>query len=112
MDSTHGMRFERLHASGAQEWFCPICGRRLLMQWPPAIETKVLVPGDQNACHTGGKVADTSRQLANDGEQPFGSERQQGDQIESDEVLARDALRPWLKWVREAGIDDLWNAAA
>jgi hypothetical protein len=95
MDSTHGMRFERLHTSGAQEWFCPICGRRLLMQWPPAFEKKVLVAGDQNASHTGGNVGDAPRQS-----------------MESDEAIALDALRPWLKWVREAGLDDLWNAAA
>ena len=112
MDSTHGMRFERLHASGAQEWFCPICGRRLLMQWPPAFEKQVLVPGDQNACHTGGNVGATPRQFVNDGDLPFGWQRQQGDLTESDEAIALDGLRPWLKWVREAGFDDLWNAAA
>ena len=25
--------------------------------------------------------------------------------------IALDALRPWLKWASDAGIDDVWNQA-
>ena len=41
--------------SGAEEWHCPECGRRLLMRWPPNFESAVLDEGDPSALHTGAK---------------------------------------------------------
>ena len=41
--------------SGAEEWVCPICGRRMLLRWPPDYEKLVLEHGDENAIHVGGK---------------------------------------------------------
>ncbi|HKZ82545.1 MAG TPA: hypothetical protein VJ793_02685 [Anaerolineae bacterium] len=51
----HEMRFEQTHSSGADEWVCPTCGRRLLMYWPPAYRRVVLDAGDEQAIHSGGK---------------------------------------------------------
>ena len=51
----HEMQLEKCHPSGAEEWYCPICGRRFLMQWPPDYRKIVLVPGDEYALHSGGK---------------------------------------------------------
>jgi hypothetical protein len=51
----HEMQIERSHPSGAEEWYCPTCGRRFLMQWPPAYSKIILQPGDEYAIHTGGK---------------------------------------------------------
>ena len=42
-------------ASGAEEWACPICGRRMLLRWPPHYEKLVLDHGDSSAVHVGGK---------------------------------------------------------
>lgn len=50
----HTMRLEKTHESGAQEWYCPTCGRRFLMTWPPNYHKVVLEPGDEYAVHTGG----------------------------------------------------------
>ena len=41
--------------SGAEEWFCPSCGRRMLLRWPPDYEKLVLEHGDDTAVHVGEK---------------------------------------------------------
>jgi hypothetical protein len=41
--------------SGAEEWSCPDCGRRILLRWPPDYEKLVLEHGDEDAIHVGGK---------------------------------------------------------
>ncbi len=41
--------------SGAEEWACPTCGRRLLLRWPPNYERLVLDHGDAEAVHIGAK---------------------------------------------------------
>lgn len=51
----HEMVLSGLVASGAEEWACPRCGRRLLLRWPPRYEKVVLEPGDLAAIHVGGK---------------------------------------------------------
>ena len=49
------MRLEKTHPSGAEEWLCPACGRRFLMQWPPAYKRIIMEAGDEVALHSGGK---------------------------------------------------------
>ena len=51
----HEMRLETTHPSGAEEWFCPTCERRFVMQWPPKYKRIVLNAGDQRVAHSGGK---------------------------------------------------------
>lgn len=51
----HEMRLGATYASGAEEWYCPTCGRRFLMQWPPAYQMIVLEAGDEYASHSGSK---------------------------------------------------------
>jgi hypothetical protein len=41
--------------SGAEEWTCPACGRRMLLRWPPHFERLVVEGGDVGAVHVGGK---------------------------------------------------------
>jgi hypothetical protein len=41
--------------SGAEEWVCPDCGRRMLLRWPPDYEKLVLEHGDDTAIHVGEK---------------------------------------------------------
>lgn len=50
----HQMELVETHASGAEEWFCPTCSRRFLMQWAP-YKKIVLESGDEYATHSGGK---------------------------------------------------------
>src|SRR5262245_23033894 len=51
----HQMLLETTHNSGAEEWYCPTCGRRFLLRWPPSYEKVVIEPGDEFATHSGSK---------------------------------------------------------
>jgi hypothetical protein len=44
-----------LAESGAEEWLCSVCERRMLMRWSPRFERLVLEEGDPAATHTGAK---------------------------------------------------------
>ena len=52
---SHEMQLAAQRPTGEEEWFCPICGRRILMHWPPAYKKVVIAPGDEHAYHSGGK---------------------------------------------------------
>lgn len=41
-------------ASGAEEWACTQCPRRLRIRWSPEFERLVLERGDETAAHAGG----------------------------------------------------------
>jgi hypothetical protein len=40
--------------SGAYEWSCTQCSRRILLRWPPHYEKLVLDRGDDSVPHAGG----------------------------------------------------------
>jgi hypothetical protein len=88
----HEMIFTGKGESGAEEWVCPTCGRRMLMRWPPNYEKLILEHGDEAAIHVGGKgglrVGQVAVAPAPAGEVPH-AERQ---------------------WLRENGID--WDDAS
>ncbi|MBC8074494.1 MAG: hypothetical protein H7Y32_00335 [Chloroflexales bacterium] len=50
----HEMHLAATHASGAQEWACNACGRRMLFHHQPTFKKIVLVPGNVRARHSGG----------------------------------------------------------
>jgi hypothetical protein len=50
----HEMFLDRTYPSGAEEWYCPACGRRFVMQWPPKYKRIILNGGDDYAAHSGG----------------------------------------------------------
>jgi len=39
----------------ADEWYCPTCGRRIIIEYPPRYRKIVLAEGDLSAGHSGGK---------------------------------------------------------
>ncbi|WP_344638047.1 hypothetical protein [Kitasatospora cystarginea] len=47
------MRLTGRLASGADEWSCPTCGRRIALRRPPDTEVVVLDVGDESAVHVG-----------------------------------------------------------
>ena len=51
--SNHQMELEATYPTGVQEWFCPICTRRFIMQPPPNFRIIVLNAGNDQASHTG-----------------------------------------------------------
>ncbi|GAA2752530.1 hypothetical protein GCM10010440_68950 [Kitasatospora cinereorecta] len=53
MRPIHQMRLTGRLGSGADEWSCPACGRRIALRRPPHPEITVLDPGDEGAVHIG-----------------------------------------------------------
>jgi hypothetical protein len=124
----HEMQLVRTHSSGAEEWFCPTCGRRFLMHWPPSYKKIILETGDEYAAHVGGKGG---ARLAARVDTPF--EQEHGEEAEPfaprhhmapisgnmrplpfEEVGAvpiTDELRPWLRWMSSCGLADTSGAA-
>ncbi|MFF1793174.1 hypothetical protein ACFVXQ_02860, partial [Kitasatospora sp. NPDC058263] len=49
----HEMKFVGRLASGADEWSCPACGRRVTLRRLPEPELVVLDAGDESAVHVG-----------------------------------------------------------
>ncbi|BFV58951.1 hypothetical protein KCMC57_up40550 [Kitasatospora sp. CMC57] len=49
----HEMKLVGRLASGADEWSCPTCGRRIALRQPPRPDLTVLEEGDDTAVHVG-----------------------------------------------------------
>ncbi|MEV7601471.1 hypothetical protein AB0O91_29310 [Kitasatospora sp. NPDC089797] len=49
----HEMKFVARLSSGADEWSCPACGRRVTLRRLPEPQLTVLDPGDESAVHVG-----------------------------------------------------------
>lgn len=89
----HEMILEITHASGMQGWYCPTCGRRILLQVPPNDEMVIVKAGDNYASHSGsigglriGPVDVTVR--------------------DTDlEDIPEKTLRPWIKALQNLDID-------
>lgn len=95
--SQHQMQLEVTHPSGAEEWACPECGRRLLMQWPPTYRRVVLEAGDEFAIHSGSKGGLTL--IAS--------------QLNDSSALADEFSQgPWAEWLEELDFGDSWGGDA
>jgi len=93
----HEMSLETTHPSGAEEWACPTCGRRFLLQWPPNYKKIILERGDEYARHSGGKggLRMSAIQVTNENEETSLNEEQK--------------LTPWLEWLESVDFDNWWN---
>ncbi|OGO48558.1 MAG: hypothetical protein A2W37_15350 [Chloroflexi bacterium RBG_16_63_12] len=92
----HEMVLEKTYPAGAEEWYCPACGRRFLVEWSPAYNMIIIEPGDQYARHRGSQCDLDTEAL----------QVEQNDEV----LLAEDSrLAPWLAWLEEVDFDDLWN---
>lgn len=92
----HEMILEKTHISGVEEWHCPICGRRFLVQWPPAYKMIILEPGDQDTRHS---VSKGNLRIG-----PL-----QFTQAEETGLTEEFRLIPWLKWMEEVDFDNRWG---
>ena len=57
MQERHEMTLMGHAESGAEEWLCSICGRRMLMRWEPESDTLVFEFGNDAAVHYGTRGA-------------------------------------------------------
>jgi len=98
----HEMILELTHASGAEEWACPTCGRRMAINWHPWKKI-VLEQGDMYAAHSaskGGLRLGIGITPGNEVDQPSPTE------VSTDDPY----LAPWIQWLDEVDLlDDLGN---
>jgi len=111
----HEMVLERTHESGAEEWYCPLCGRRFLMQWPPNYKKIILEPGDEYAIHSGGKggLVMGAAQVA---QKPDEFAQDAADQSAQEDVIqlsAQDEARlvKWEQLLDKMGFENLWSGS-
>ena len=100
----HEMVLEKTHSSGEEEWHCPACGRRMLINWQPQFKKIVLEAGDDYAMHSATKgLLPTEPQVT-----PVDGATQHA---EPEALVEEDPrLAPWLAWLEEVDFDNLWNA--
>jgi len=92
----HKMELVYSHPSGVDEMYCPICGRRILIQWPPNYKKIVLENGDEYAIHSGGK-----------GGLEIGAPSIAQQSNLSAQEIAR--LDQWEQWLAQMGFNDHWS---
>jgi hypothetical protein len=106
MAEQHDMVLEEKKPSGEENWYCPTCGRRMLITWEPKFKRTVLDAGDPNVRHSGFK-----------GDLHFGEQNshmmQQAISHEYKESIDLDIdksrLAPWESWLDESGFENLWK---
>jgi hypothetical protein len=95
----HEMILEKSHPTGADEWYCPTCGRRFVMDYEPRFKKTVLEVGDEYAIHSGGK-----------GGLRIGSMQvTPADKPASHEEATDPRLAFWSAWLEDSDFDNLWT---
>lgn len=90
----HAMVLEQTHPSGADEFYCPTCGRRILIQWPPVYKKTVLEEGDLFAAHSADKGGLGMGAPGASGLATSRDQAQEGDDL----PLDHPSLDPWADW--------------
>ena len=103
MSEQHEMILEKTYSSGAGEWYCPICGRRMIIHWEPELKRTLLEAGDDATMHS-----------ASQGSLQLGSIHVDAADVPApqDEPQAFDEdprLIPWLTWLEQADFESLWK---
>jgi hypothetical protein len=101
---SHEMILDIIHPTGVEEWYCPTCGQRFLLQWPPAYQKVFIEVGNQYASHSGGRMEAEQDQgeAAPSGENPASP----GDGPNSDDERR---LAEWGELLEEIGFDGWWR---
>ena len=92
----HEMVLEKTHISGVEEWYCPSCGRRFLVQWPPAYKMIILEAGEKDTRHNVSKSNSRIGSL-------------QVTQTKETELIDEFRLTPWLQWMEKVDFDSRWS---
>ena len=92
----HEMILEKTHISGVEEWYCPTCGRRFLVQWSPAYRMIVVAVGNKDILHN---VSKSSSRM---GACPV-------TQLEATDLTVEFRLLPWIKWMEKVDFDGQWG---
>lgn len=98
-DTYHEMILEKIHISGVEEWYCPTCGRRFLVQWPPAYKMIVIEVGEKDTRHN------LSRSNSRIGSAPPSP-------LEATDLIDEFRLIPWIKWMEKVDFEGMWGKSA
>ena len=92
----HERILEKNHISGGEEWYCPACERRFLVQWAPAYRLIILASGDSEVQHNVSKsnVRIGSCSVAQPG---------------ATDLIEEFRLLPWIKWMQQIDFDSKWG---
>lgn len=107
----HGMVHAGKSPDGGDEWHCPICGRSIVIHWPPNYRMIVLHAGDETAMHAGGKGGLSIGAIE---VQPATLDLQDDPRVAPPDI-AQDApkdaprLAQWDDWLDQAGFDQWWE---
>jgi hypothetical protein len=102
----HKMVLMSTNECGFEEWYCPTCGRRFLMRWPPDYKKTILEPGDEDATHTGGRgLPGMEMNMGTSVNQPVRSEYLK----EPEPVIDEEKLIPWEDWMEKVNFESLWD---
>ncbi len=102
MTEQHEMVLEETKSTGEENWYCPTCGRRMIITWDPWNKV-VLEQGDFYAFHNASKggMSLKSTQI-----RPANEE----DTSSTTETSIEDPyLAPWKRWLEKLDSDDFWN---
>jgi hypothetical protein len=102
MNEKHEMVLKKTHPSGAEEWSCPTCGRRMLIRWEPKFKRTVLEAGSSDAAHSGFK---SSPQISG----MLSSINENALPEETEPSIDAARLAPWEAWLEESNFESLWD---
>jgi hypothetical protein len=103
-EQQHAMILEKTDSTGVEEWYCPTCGRRMLINWKPKFKRTVLEAGDPDASHGGFKGGQQIQDLM------ISSMNELSSSEEAEVHIDEARLAPWQAWLEESGFEDLWNS--
>jgi hypothetical protein len=95
----HEMVLEKTHVSGVEEWYCPDCGRRFLVQWPPSYKMIMVEQGDKDIRHNVSKANSLI------GSYPI-------TKFSATDLIDEFRLIPWIKWMEKVDFDSRWSKNA
>lgn len=91
--NVHLMKLQRKYPSGAEEWYCAECGRRIILQWQPEYSRIILEMGADSVFHTACRV---DKQI---GPENGRTTEAAGASPQTEEILI-DRLSPWREWIK------------
>jgi hypothetical protein len=96
-DRQHHMNMTQIFSTGAEEWSCPRCGRRFILQIAPAYQKIVLEEGDTSVPHSGAKSG-------------MHMEASESDRVEAETAPENEErLDAWKQFLKDIDFDSLWE---
>ena len=118
----HTMILEKSRTSGEEEWYCPECGRRMIVNWTPKFKRVVVEPGDEYALHSGSKsslgpeasLVMGSMETSTEGQVEAEEDHSSPADLETDDSVEippenDPTLVPWQLWMDKVDFDQLWE---